>query len=269
MRVPFSIARWSLATALAAVLTCSDTPRAEAFTIPTSVLFARDGEQANRAPGLACIQEALGGVRAFANVSSLRFFGETKPAVSAGPRSLPGTREIRVVFPDSYKRIDLGQVPGVAGATLGSTIGFDHSLMLSAPRSPDLAQSMRSARLDFARQMWPRFPRSAAGVTVSPRVIREGSRERVALDLAGSDGFQATLLADAVSCVPMALEYSTTTQRPSTMTRVDLSEYREFGGIRFPTVLATSTDGHATVVEHVSRIELNAPDSRQYFAAGR
>jgi hypothetical protein len=114
-----------------------------------------------------------------------------------------------------------------------------------------------------------RLPRSLAGVQVSRRVIREGNRRRLALDLTGADGFHATLLADAVSCVPVALEYPTNTTPHSTTTRVDLSEYRDFGGIRFPTVLRTSDGGQPWAVEHVSQIEVNAPNSRQYFVPGR
>jgi hypothetical protein len=182
---------------------------------------------------------------------------------------LPGTREIRVVFPDKYERIDVGRSPKFPDAALSSTVGINGRRILSAPRSPDSDRAMRSARWDFARQMWMRLPRSLAGVQVSRRVIREGNRQRLALDLTGADGFHATLLADAVSCVPVALEYPTTTQPHSTTTRVDLAEYREFGGIRFPTVLTTSDGGQPWVVEHVSQVEVNAPNSRQYFAPGR
>jgi hypothetical protein len=222
---------------------------------------ARDGAQ-----GLACIQRALGGSLAFARVSSLRIVAETKPVVS-GP--LPGTREIRVAFPDKYERIDVGRPPKFPDTTLSSTIGFNGRLILSAPRVPDSDRAMRSARWDFARQMWMRFPRSLAGVQMSQRATREGNRQRLALDLAGADGFQATLLADAASCVPVALEYPTNTTPHSTTTRVALAEYREFGGIRFPTVLRTSDGGQLWLIEHVSQVEVNAANSRQYFAPGR
>jgi hypothetical protein len=125
------------------------------------------------------------------------------------------------------------------------------------------------AHLDFARQMWMRLPRSLAGVQMSERVIRERNRQRLALDFVSSDGFRATLFADGASCVPVALEYPTSTQPHSTTTRVDLAEYREFGGIRFPTVLTTSVGGQPWDIERVSRVEVNAPSARQYFALGR
>jgi hypothetical protein len=51
--------------------------------------------------GLVCIQNALGGFRAFAGVSSFRIIGSTKPtAPPTGPHPLASRREIRVVFPD-------------------------------------------------------------------------------------------------------------------------------------------------------------------------
>jgi hypothetical protein len=260
MRMRSSIARWRVALALGAVLAC---------LWPKPVVSARAGEQDVRAPGLACIQAALGGVRAFARVTSLRIVAEKKPAMSSGPRPLPGTREIRVVFPDRYERIDVGRPPRVVGATLKVTVGFDRRVLLSAPRSPDPALAARAARWDFARQMWSRFPRQLSGDHVSPRLTREQNHRRVALALSGADGFQATLLADAASCVPVALEYPTSTQPRSTTTRVDLAGYREFGGIRFPTLLTTSVNGQALDVEHVSLVEVNAPGSRGYFASGR
>jgi hypothetical protein len=228
----------------------------------------RAGESAGD-QGVACVQTALGGARAFARVSSLRIVGETRPVASDRPASLPGTREIRVVFPDKYERIDVGRPPKFPDTTLSSTIGFNGRRILSVPRAPDPDRATRSARWDFARQMWMRLPRSLAGVQMSRRVVREQNRQRLALDLAGSDGFRATLLADPASCVPVALEYPTNTTPHSTTTRVDLAEYRAFGGIRFPTVLTTSEGGQPLVVEHVSQVEVNAANSRQYFAPGR
>jgi hypothetical protein len=53
--------------------------------------------------GLACIQDALGGVRAFAGVSSLRIIANTKPTVTAGPHPVANKREIGVEFPDQFK----------------------------------------------------------------------------------------------------------------------------------------------------------------------
>lgn len=56
-------------------------------------------------PGLTCIQNALGGTKALASVSSLRITAETKPTALTGARSLPGTREISVVFPEKYRNV--------------------------------------------------------------------------------------------------------------------------------------------------------------------
>ncbi len=264
MHICSLLARISVTTALGGVCAVSGGLAGPVSVSAQKAVSARGRENGDQ--GLTCIQRTLGGSSAFARVSSLRIVGETKPVVS-GP--LPGTREIRVVFPDKYERIDVGRPPKFPDTTLSSTIGFNGRLILSAPRVPDRERAMRSARLDFARQMWMRLPRPIAGVQISSRAVREGNRQRLALDLTGPDDFRATLLADAASCVPVALEYPTTTQPHSTTTRVDLAEYRDFGGIRFPTVLTTSDGGQPWVVEHVSQVEINAANSRQYFATGR
>jgi hypothetical protein len=264
MHIRSLLARVAVTMALGGVFALGVEVAGPASVSAQKAVSAR-GSASDDDQGLACIQRALGGSPAFARVSSLRIVGETKPVVS-GP--LPGTREIRVVFPDKYERIDVGRPPKFPDTTLSSTIGFNDRLILSEPRAPDRERAMRSARLDFARQMWMRLPRSIAGVQISSRAVREGNRQRLALDLIGPDGFRATLLADAASCVPVALEYPTNTTPHSTTTRVDLADYRDFGGIRFPTVLTTSDGGRPWVIERVSQVELNAANSRQYFAPG-
>jgi hypothetical protein len=218
-------------------------------------------------PGLVCIQDALGGTRAVGGVSSLRITGETKPLASTGPRPLPGTREISVVFPDRYVRVDVGRFPN--GGTLGSTIGFDGRVILSSPKVPDDEAAMRSARLDFARQMLMRLPRAYAGVNLSQRVTRDAGEERLAIDASGPDGFLATLLANPDTCVPVALHYEGSGLSGATTVRVELSDYRPFGGVRFPTVLKTWHGNTPFTEEHVSTIEMNAPDANQPVAPGR
>lgn len=53
----------------------------------TPATSAPESAPATRAPaGLACIQDALGGVKAFAAVSSLRIIGNTKPVETTGRR---------------------------------------------------------------------------------------------------------------------------------------------------------------------------------------
>jgi hypothetical protein len=128
---------------------------------------------------------------------------------------------------------------------------------------------MRSARLDFARQMLMRLPRASAGVNLSQRVTRDAGQERLAIDASGPDGFRATLLANPDTCMPVAFQYEGNLRSGSATVRVDLSDYRPFGGVRFPTVLKTSQGGTPYTEERVSNIELNAPGADQYFAASR
>jgi hypothetical protein len=249
--------------------TGSLTDRAVLLAMPSTSV--RSEPQAGEAPGLVCIQDALGGVRAVAGVSSLRIAGDTKPAGSIGMRPLPGTREISVVFPDRYKRVTMSQPSGASGGGLTSIIGFDRGTVLSSPRVPDDEASMRSARQDFMRQIPMRLPRTFAGVSLSQRMMQDAGQQRLAIDVSGPDAFRGTLLADAVTCVPVAFEYAGSSRmRAATITvRVDLAQYREFGGVRFPTVLRTSHDGEPYAEEHVASVEVNAPGADQYFAPAR
>lgn len=221
-------------------------------------------------PGLVCIQSALGGVRAFAGVSSLRIIADTKPVATSGMRPIPGRQEINVVFPDRYKRAHVGHPP----TPLSSTTGFDGDAILSglgpadAMRSLRTPDAMRNARLQFMREMLMRLPRALPGVTLTQRVASDGGRERLAIDVSGPDRFQATLLADPNTCVPVALQYAMN-RLDRMIVRTELSEYRAFGGIRFPTMLKTSHGGIPYTEERVSRVEVNAPGADQYFASAR
>lgn len=227
------------------------------------------GKQQVRAQTLECIQDALGGVQALSRIASLRILGETKPASTSGLRSLPGSREIRLVFPDRYQRIDIGRPPGAAGATLNSVIGFDRTQLLSSPRVRDAAEAMRAARWDFEIQTWMRLPRLAKGTRVARRAMPGSPSRQFALEISTMDGFRASLQADTLSCTPTALEYRTTIYPQSTTTRVTLAAYRAFGDIRFPTVLTTWAGAEPSSIETVSTVELNAPNSKRYFVPER
>lgn len=219
-------------------------------------------------PGLACIQNALGGVQAFAGVSSLRIVSDTKPVATTGSRPIPGEQEMSVIFPDRYKRAHVGTPPGVTERTLSSTTGFDGQVLLSMPRIPGSRTALPSARLQFRREMLMRLPRALAGVTLSQRVMDDGGQERLAVDASGPYGFRGTLLADARTCVPVAFQYAMD-RLDRMIVRTDLSAYRSFGGIRFPTMLTTSRGGTPDTEERVSRVEVNTPGAEQAFAPRR
>jgi hypothetical protein len=251
-------------------------PQAEPQTAEVQTATPQAASQtAEPPPGLACIQNALGGVQAFAGVSSLRIVSDTKPVATTGSRPIPGRQEMSVIFPDRYKRAHVGTPPGVTGHTLSSTTGFDGDAILSGMGPPDAMRRMetpdatRHARLQFMREMLMRLPRALAGVTLSQRVMDDGGQERLAIDASGPYGFRGTLLADARTCVPIAFQYAGTPFSRTAITRTDLSEYHAFGGIRFPTMLKTSHGGTPYTEERVSRVEVNAPGADQYFAPRR
>ncbi len=230
--------------------------------LPARSPFAARGTAAGSATtGLACIQEALGGVTAFAGVSSIRITGHTKAAASSGMRPLPNNREIRAVFPDHYSRTDVETAPPKGLSAMTSVVGFSRRVPLSKPGGPDVTATLRSAQREFVREMLMRLPRQFGDVRLSQR-MGGSPPQQLTIAAFGPDGLDGTLLADARTCVPLALLYQT----GSFTYRIDLSGYRPFGNIRFPTVLKTTRNGQAWMEEYDSDIQVNPPDAEAYFA---
>jgi hypothetical protein len=149
---------------------------------------------------------------------------------------------------------------------LNTIVGFDRDVLLSRPRGLDARRSERSAHLEFARQMLMRLPGRSIGVRLEQRVINDSGRDRLAIEASGTDGFRASLLVDRGTCVPIAYMSS---RGISGVRRVDLLEYRPFGGVRFPTVLRTSIGGRPFMEERVTSIEVNTPAATRAFAGRR
>jgi hypothetical protein len=238
--------------------------------VATPATAAQQSAAAPRASaGLACIQDALGGVYAFARVASLRILGTTTPVASTGLRPVSNKREIRIVFPDRYQRLDVQTGMPEGRAPLTSLIGFNGDVLLSQPRDPDASAAMKSARLDFVREVLMRLPRELPGVRLSQRTTgyrADGGREWLTIDAYAQESVAATLLADPASCLPVAVQYRSSTGLLAS--RVELSDYRAFDGIRFPTVLRTAKNGQPWIEEHDSDVQVNAPQGDKYFASG-
>ena len=218
-------------------------------------------------PGLTCLQNALGGAKAFAGVSSLYIVGRTKPIQTTGMRPVSNNRELSVVLPHRYRRADLQTDIPSGWVPLQSVVGFNGPLILSEPRGPEDAAVMRSARKEFVREMLMRLPGELADVLLSQRPTHDAGRERFAIDAYLSDELVATLTADAQSCMPVELQYKNTSDAlPYT---VELSEYRRFGGIQFPTVLRTMRNGQPWAEEQDSDVRLNSPEAAKPFAQRR
>ena len=240
---------------------------------PATATPAARGQQGAVGPhasaALACIQDALGGVRAFGVVASLGVIGNTTPVASTGLRPVSNKREIRIVFPDRYQRLDTQTGMPEGRAPLTSLIGFDRDVLLSQPRDPDSGAAMRSARLDFVREVLMRLPRELPGVRLSQRTTgyrADGGPEWLTIDAYAQETVAATLLADPATCVPVAVQYRSSTGLLAS--RVELSDYRPFGGIRFPTVLRTARNGQPWIEEHDSDVQVNPPRADTYFASG-
>jgi hypothetical protein len=94
-------------------------------------------------------------------------------------------------------------------------------------------------------------------------MIRDAEQDRLAIDASGPEGLAATLLADPKTCVPIAVQDRSSTGLLTS--RIELSEYRQYGGIRFPTVLKTARNGQPWIEEHDSDIQLNASQADNHF----
>lgn len=237
------------------------------LSVATQAMFAQQNlPAADATSALTCIQNALGGTAAFAAVSSLHIKSETKPLHTPGP--IPGTMEISVVFPDRYLSTRVGQ-PFRGEPGLSSSAGFDKGVILSSPRDPDPKRAEVFAHRDFAREMLMRLPRKLAGVNLAQRVINDSGRERLALEASGADGFKATLLAERGTCVPIALQFNTVQGFTAGLARIELSQYRPFGGVRFPMLLRESVAGEPQEEERVTSIEVNTPAAAKAFPGRR
>jgi len=206
----------------------------------------------------------------FAEVSSLRIIGNTKPtAATTGFHPVANKREIGVLFPDRYKQqnVETGARPGQAPLTM--VVGFNGNELLSiSPRPPDrvIARVMNTVRVGFVREMLMRLPRDLPDIRLSQRTMQDSGHERLAIDASGLDGLDATLLADPRTCMPVAVQYSKASVTAGSDTyRVELSQYRRFGGILFPTVLKTAKNGERWEEEYASEVRVNAPFDDAYF----
>jgi hypothetical protein len=150
---------------------------------------------------------------------------------------------------------------------LSSFIGFSKGVILSRPGHPDPKRAEVLARHSFAREMLMRLPRQLEGVTLTRSVVNDSGRERLAIEALAAGGLRATLLVDNRTCVPIALQFDTVRGFVSGLARIDLSEYRPFGGIRFPTLLRTSVAGQPQEEERVTSIEVNTPTAARAFVA--
>ena len=246
---------------------------ANAQPIASPVSLRRDGPPAVQrggptsaaTSGLACIQNALGGVTAFAGVSSFRIKGITKVTKTTGMRPVPSNREIGVQFPDRFKYLNVQTDPPHGSPPLISLTGFNGDVYLSnMPKPPDqaLQRLEAAARASFVRQIMMRLPRELPNVRISEqRISQEGGQGRLAVDLSGLPGLEGTLLADSRSCMPVAIQFIS----GSITDRIALSDYRRFGGILFPTVLKTTRNGDPLEEEYDSEVQVNPRFDADYF----
>lgn len=213
--------------------------------------------------GLTCIQDALGGASAFAGVSSLRIVGNADvTAAPGGLHPVPHKLEIGVQFPDRYRYLNEGTGPHATPLTIMGFNGAEFLTNLARPPESAIPGQLRGTWQGFVRQLLMRLPRELPEVRLTQRTTSDGGKSRVAIDAAGPDGLIATLIADAKSCVPVGMEYG---KDSKTAYRLELSDYRRFGGILFPTTMRTARNGEPWEDEHDTEIQVNPAFDADYF----
>ncbi len=245
---------------------------------------------------LRCAHDALGGHAYVDAVKALRWISETRPAPGvSGP--VPSRTDTGFVFPSRYRRLD--QPLGDGGLPAG-IVGVDGATVLSglvgwAAPDGDSVGAITTARHAFARDVlaWLVSPLPAAGVTLSFQGLQtDEDVPRLVLRATGADGFDATLLLDSSTCQPVGLVYerpanigdvmrerrragqagggpaslSTPAAGETRLERIDFAGYRSFEGIRFPTMLRRSIDGHPYIEERVTDVQVNPALPGDYFA---
>jgi hypothetical protein len=267
--------------------------------------------QAQRQPlstlreAVACVQNALGGTRAIAEVKSLRMTMTTQPPPGSHG-GVHGQHEIALAFPDRYKDVETSYFVAPDGSRYPlptTTWGVDGAQSLSrvdGRPSPATAGERLVAQADFARRalaMLVRVPAtSGARLSRGQATASNDGTAAFAIQMNGRDDLNGTLEIDAATCQPRTLQWTrkatigdamrearsrpgpkppaaqvmaAAAAAPPTGTRtvrVTLSDYRSFDGIRFPTTWQQSIEGAPVDEQHVTSIEVNPTFGAETFA---
>lgn len=263
-----------------------------------------DQPQPEAANTLECVRRALGSSVALNSVKSLRLISELRPSGDGtAPAPLPGKVELAFALPDRYKRTTVSQLKDEEGVReLVNVVGFSGSNLLSGAGtkiptriSGDQSRPLQVARNEFSRLLFMLLVRDAPGAETTSTVERaaQGASAQLAIHVTSPRTSASTLFVDAQTCQPSAMTY----ERPATMAdirreeaagsasssmsrgstvaptgtrvvRIDLSDYRESAGIRFPFLWVTSIGGKPYYEEVVSRVDVNPEIEEGYFETG-
>jgi len=252
--------------------------------------------QASPSSAVACAQKALGDPAAIGRIRSLRVSSEIRPPAREG--ILPATREFAFAFPDKYKSTSASVLASKDGSSderrLMSVVGFNGRTLLTSmgvgnPTTKvtgDTAPAFIGAKHEFARNVLILLVRPTPAIADKLSVRGSHLGSEYGISVAGPDNFAATLLLDPSSCRPLALVFerpqnladprpaakagSSTTSFAFTkklvQVRIELSEYRPFTGVLFPTLLKTSVDAQPVAEELITGVQVNPTLPANYFA---
>ena len=234
---------------------------------------------------LSCARGAIGG-DAVTHVRSLLIRKVRNPAAGA-KGGLRAEEHLAIALPDRYReevRSDLPNYSLISIRGFKGDVPFERSTVNGESSSHAVRpEALKAAKQQFARELlvWlirdsPAFPLQWAladsNKVPTDRPSKRVPANRLALGATGPEGFNATLLLDAITCHPVALTY----ERRATIAdfraeqangisvvgdtrleRLDLSDYRSFGGVMFPTRIKMSIGPRAISDERVTEIEVN------------
>ena len=213
---------------------------------------------------LRCIQNALGGTNEVAALSSVRFVGKTKPTAT--------TRPLTVRHSDRNRHGVPGPVQTSDRADRWIAVPEEHGRVQrrGAPGKPESARCRRSQgdAEGAAGICQADADAAASGVGRRPPFPARGARRRSGATHhpAFSPALVATLWRTSTrACLSHFSTRKSPWRKARTLSGVDLSEYRRFGGIRFPTLLRQAKNGPAWEDEYDVNVEVNASFDDRYF----
>jgi hypothetical protein len=221
-------------------------------------------------------------------VTSLLVSATRQPAAGAAGQ-LPSTERIAIALPDRYTDEIRSELPGGFGAITNiSGLMGKEGLERSSVRGNRIihdgtSEAREHGEEQFARALMLWLLRDSPAVPVTWSAGTPGKNvpsNRLAVQARGRAGFNATLWLDAETCHPIAVSYErpanlgdmraeqasgVTALGDTRLVRLDMGEYRSFGGVQFPTVIRMSVSGRAEAEQRVTDIEVNPVLPGDYF----
>jgi hypothetical protein len=168
-----------------------------------------------------------------------------------------------------YSSVQTDTAPGQTPLTMVSGFKGSELLTIGAKLPEDaVPKLMYFARLEFVRAILLRLPRKLVDVRLLQQTTHDAGQERIAISATLSNDLAGMLLVDPRTCIPAALQYTSPSPSGAATYRIDVSGYRRFGGILFPTVLKITQNGEPWEDEYDSDVQVNPQLGDEDFRSG-